>query len=284
VAKHFREIRVGRNLAVLKAEARKPEKSPDEQALTIMAEEILTGIHAVSAVLSLNPTRIRQIYIKEKQNNRRLEPIVEAAVELELPLKEVSRDKLDSLAKNQMHQGVVARCEMLPSRAEAELIWDVKALDHPAMLLVLDGVQDPHNLGACVRTLNSAGGDGIIIPKDRSAPVTSVVHKTASGAMETTPVYTVTNLSRTLQQLKDECGLWVIGTSDKADDTVYHADFTVPFALVLGAEGKGMRRLVSEQCDELLTIPMRGSVSSLNVSVAAGVCCFEALRQRTTLM
>ena len=148
------------------------------------------------------------------------------------------------------------------------------------MLLVLDGVQDPHNLGACIRTLNGAGGDGVIVPKDRSSPVTSVVHKTASGAIEKTPVYTVTNLSRTLQQLQQECGLWVIGTSDKADKNLYQVDFTVPFALVLGTEGKGIRRLVKEHCDELVSIPMQGSVSSLNVSVASGVCCYEALRQR----
>lgn len=245
-----------------------------------MAEEILTGIHAVMAVLDQNPGRVRQVYVNENRRNNRLDPILESVSANKVLLKEVSRDRLDKLADNQIHQGIIARCEALPARAEAELIWDVKALKHPAMLLVLDGVQDPHNLGACIRTLNGAGGDGIIIPKDRSAPVTPVVHKTASGAMEKTPIYTVTNLSRTLQQLKDECGLWVFGTSDKADKTVYDVNFTVPFALVLGAEGKGMRRLVTEHCDELVSIPMNGTVSSLNVSVASGVCCYEALRQR----
>ena len=245
-----------------------------------MAEEILTGIHAVMAVLTQNPTRVRQVYVNEKRRNNRLDPLLEAVTENKLPLNEVSRDKLDKLAENQIHQGVIARCEALPVRAEAELIWDVKALKKPAMLLVLDGIQDPHNLGACIRSLNGAGGDGIIISKDRSAPITSVVHKTASGAMERTPVYTVTNLSRTLQQLKDECGLWIFGTSDKAEKNLYEVNFTVPFALVLGAEGKGMRRLVMEHCDELVSIPMQGSVSSLNVSVASGVCSYEALRQR----
>lgn len=245
-----------------------------------MAEEILTGIHAVLAVLTQNPSRVRQVYINENRRNNRLEPLLEAVSANKLPLKEVSRDKLDSLADNQIHQGIVARCEALPVRAEAELIWDIKALKRPAMLLVLDGVQDPHNLGACIRTLNGAGGDAVVIPKDRSAPVTSVVHKTASGAMEKTPIYTVTNLSRTLQQLQQECGLWIVGTSDKAEKNLYQVDFTVPFALVLGTEGKGIRRLVSEHCDELVSIPMQGSVSSLNVSVASGVCCYEALRQR----
>jgi 23S rRNA (guanosine2251-2'-O)-methyltransferase len=245
-----------------------------------VAEEILTGIHAVMAVLTHNPGRVSQLYVNEKRRNNRLDPLLELAHEQQLPVREVSRDRLDRLAENQIHQGIIARCEALPARTESELIWDIKALQHPAMLLVLDGVQDPHNLGACIRTLNGAGGDGIIIPKDRSAPVTSVVHKTASGAMEKTPIYTVTNLSRTLQQLKDECSLWVFGTSDKSDKNLYEVNFTVPFALVLGAEGKGMRRLVTEHCDELVSIPMKGTVSSLNVSVASGVCCYEALRQR----
>ena len=245
-----------------------------------MADEILTGIHAVMAVLTQNPGRVQQIYINKKRSNNRLDPILEKVTANNLPLTEVSRDKLDRLADNQIHQGIVARCQALPVRGEAELIWDIKALKRPAMLLVLDGVQDPHNLGACVRTLNGAGGDGVVIPKDRSAPVTSVVHKTASGAMETTPVYTVTNLSRTLQQLKQECGLWVFGTSDKAEKSLYQVNFTDAFALVLGTEGKGMRRLVAENCDELVSIPMLGTVSSLNVSVASGVCCYEALRQR----
>ena len=245
-----------------------------------MAEEILTGIHAVMAVLTQNPGRVRQVYINEKRRNSRLDPLIQLVTENKLLLKEVSRDRLDSLADNQIHQGIIARCETLPVRTEAELLWDIKALKRPAMLLVLDGIQDPHNLGACVRTLNGAGGDGVIIPKDRSASVTSVVHKSASGALESTPLYTVTNLSRTLQQLKEDCGLWVFGTGDQEEKTVYDVNFTVPFALVLGAEGKGMRRLVAEHCDELVSIPMKGSVSSLNVSVASGVCCYEALRQR----
>ena len=245
-----------------------------------MADEILTGIHAVMAVLTQNPGRVRQIYINKKRSNNRLDPLLEKVTANNLLLTEVSRDKLDRLADNQIHQGIVARCQALPVRGEAELIWDIKALKRAAMLLVLDGVQDPHNLGACIRTLNGAGGDGVVSPRDRSAPVTSVVHKTASGAMETTPVYTVTNLSRTLQQLKQECGLWVFGTSDKAEKSLYEVNFTDSFALVLGTEGKGMRRLVAENCDELVAIPMIGTVSSLNVSVASGVCCYEALRQR----
>ena len=223
-----------------------------------------------------------QLYVGNRSRNQRLEPLLQSAIHHGIPLHEVNRDKLDRLAGSHLHQGIIARCRTLPKRGDVELAWDVKALDKPAMLLVLDGIQDPHNLGACIRTLNGAGGHGIILPKDRSAPVTPVVHKSASGAMETTPLYQVTNLVRTLQKLKQESNLWIYGTSDRADRSLYDLDLSVPFALVLGTEGRGIRRLVVEQCDQLASIPMLGSVSSLNVSVAAGVCCYEALRQRLT--
>ena len=245
-----------------------------------MAEELVTGIHAVSAVLDHNPGRIVQLYVANRRHGKRLEDILKNAAGHRIPVHEVSRDRLDRLAGPHLHQGVIARCNPLQRKGDKELNWDVQALDEPAMLLALDGVQDPHNLGACVRTLNGAGGHGVVLPRDRAAPVTPVVHKAASGAMETTPLYHVTNLARTLQRLRDETGLWIYGTSDKAGQSVYELDLSVPFALVLGTEGKGMRQLVAKHCDQLAGIPMRGSVSSLNVSVAAGVCCYEALRQR----
>ena len=245
-----------------------------------MSEELVTGIHAVSAVLEHNPSRVAQLYISGTSRNRRLDSIRQLASQHGVAVHAVSRDKLDRLSSGQMHQGIIARCQTLQKKGDKELLWDIKSLKHPAMLLVLDGVQDPHNLGACIRTLNGAGGDGVVMPKDRSAPITAVAHKSASGAMETTPVYHVTNLARSLQQLKEETGLWIYGTSDKAEKSIYQLDFNEPFALVLGTEGKGVRRLVAEQCDQLVSIPMQGSVSSLNVSVATGVCCYEALRQR----
>ncbi|HBE92769.1 MAG TPA: 23S rRNA (guanosine(2251)-2'-O)-methyltransferase RlmB [Gammaproteobacteria bacterium] len=245
-----------------------------------MSEELVTGIHAVAAVLEHNPGRIVQLYISNKSRNSRLDPLLQSAAQQQITIHEVTRDKLDRLAGEYRHQGIIARCQPNQKRGDSELVWDIKALSEPAMLLVLDGVQDPHNLGACIRTLNGAGGHGVVLPKDRAAPVTPVVHKSASGAMETTPLYHVTNLARSLQNLKDETGIWIYGTSDKADKSLYDLDMTVPFALVLGTEGKGVRRLVAEQCDQLVSIPMLGSVSSLNVSVATGVCCYEALRQR----
>lgn len=245
-----------------------------------MPDDIVTGIHAVSAVLDHNPQRVLQLYVSGSSRNPRLEILLKQASKESIVIHQVSREKLDKLSGQQLHQGVIARCKPLARKGDNELVWDIKALDEPAMLLVLDGVQDPHNLGACIRTLNGAGGHGIVVPKDRSAPITSVTHKSASGAMETTPIYHVSNLARALQQLKKETGLWVYGTSDKAEKSLYDLDLAGPFALVLGTEGKGMRRLVTEQCDQLVSIPMMGSVSSLNVSVATGVCCYEAVRQR----
>jgi len=249
----------------------------------VAAEELIGGIHAVQAILEHNPGRIRRLYVSEQRRNPRIEDLLGIARQHRIPIEEQTRDRLDRLAQGQVHQGVLARCEPLPRRGEQELVWDLGVLQEPAMLLVLDGVQDPHNLGACLRSVNGAGGHGVVVPRDRAAPVTATVYKAASGALETTPLYQVTNLARTLEQLKNDTGLWIFGTSDKAERTLYDLDLASPFALVLGTEGKGMRRLVSEHCDELVRIPMRGTVSSLNVSVAAAVCCYEALRQRDAI-
>lgn len=247
-----------------------------------MSEEIVCGIHALESALRHNPQRVRQLYISEKRHNSRLDALLELAAASRVDISEVTRQRLDKLAGSTAHQGVVARCTARPGKSDSELRWDTCNSDGAPFLLALDGVQDPHNLGACIRTLDGAGGQGVIIPKDRAAPITPVVHRAASGALETVDLYRVTNLARTLQLLKQECGVWVYGTSDQASQTLYELDLRQPFVLVLGTEGRGMRRLVAEQCDQLVRIPMLGSVSSLNVSVAAGVCCYEALRQRTT--
>jgi 23S rRNA (guanosine2251-2'-O)-methyltransferase len=246
-----------------------------------VSEEIVCGIHALESVLRHNPQRIQQLYVSDRSRNPRLEPLLALAAAGNIETSLVTRQKLDRLAGISAHQGVVARCTARTGKSDSELRWDACTSDTVPFLLALDGVQDPHNLGACIRTLDGAGGQGVIIPKDRAAPITPVVHRAASGALETIELYRVTNLVRTLQQLKQECGLWVYGTSDQAEHTIYELDLRQPFVLVLGTEGKGMRRLVAEQCDQLASIPMLGSVSSLNVSVAAGVCCYEALRQRS---
>src|SRR5690606_24621004 len=189
-----------------------------------------------------------------------------------------TRDELEALAPGN-HQGVVALCESGEVRDEHFLFEHLATLGHPPLLLVLDGITDPHNLGACLRTADAAGVDLVIAPKDNSVGITATVRKVASGAAETVPFVVVTNLARTLKQLQG-AGMWIIGTDGEAPVTVYQADLKGPLALVMGAEGKGMRRLTRETCDGLVKLPMAGSVSSLNVSVAAGICLYEAVRQR----
>ena len=193
-----------------------------------------------------------------------------------------SRDALDQLAEGGVHQGVVAHLTYAPDDSEDALPRLLDGLSEPPFLLVLDGVQDPHNLGACLRCANAAGVQAVIVPKHRAAGLTPVVCKVASGAAGMTPLITVTNLVRTLNQLKER-GIWVYGASDAAPNPLYAADLTGAIAWVLGAEGEGFRQLTRKTCDALFSIPMRGTVSSLNVSVAAGICLFEAVRQRSPL-
>lgn len=236
------------------------------------------GIHAVEAVLRKDRDRVRELLIADNRHDRRTGKLAALAREVGVSLRRVSRGELDALVDGN-HQGVAARCEAAAVRTENELPVFLASLSKPALLLVLDGVTDPHNLGACLRSADAAGVDAVIVPKDHCAPITPVVRKVASGAAETVPLFVVTNLARCLRTLQ-EAGLWLVGAAGEADAAIYDLDFTVPVALVLGAEGSGMRRLTREHCDYLASIPLAGSVSSLNVSVAAGVCLFEALRQR----
>lgn len=203
----------------------------------------------------------------------------ETLTELGVILEKVERKKLDKLADGMNHQGVVLEVSLPEELSENELKTAVEHLLEPALFLVLDNVQDPHNLGACLRTADASGVHGIIITKDNAVGITPTVCKVASGAAETVPVYMVTNLARTLRWLKTE-GLWIIGTAGEAEQTFYQSDFTVPMALVIGAEESGMRRLTREQCDVLVKLPMLGTVESLNLSVATGVLLYEVLRQR----
>jgi 23S rRNA (guanosine2251-2'-O)-methyltransferase len=212
--------------------------------------------------------------------NERLQGLLAQAEQAGLAVVRVAGDELDAQADG-VHQGVVA--EVAPSQ-----LWSEEMLGHlldrlevPPLLLVLDGVTDPHNLGACLRSADAAGAHAVVVPRDRSASLNPTVRKVACGAAETVPLVAVTNLSRTLKQLQQR-GLWVTGTAGEAEQLIYDVDFKVPSVIVMGAEGAGMRRLTREHCDYLVKLPMAGSVSSLNVSVAAGVCLFEAVRQRTT--
>ncbi len=244
-----------------------------------MAKSIICGIHAVESALRNDAENLGQIWLDKRSRNDRLKKLVQMAEESGLRLLAADPDKLDKIAGNNRHQGIVAEYFKLKSYTENDLYDLLDALEETPFLLVLDGVTDPHNLGACLRTAEGAGVHAVIAPKDNAASITPTVRKVASGAAEVVPFIAVTNLARTLDTLKER-GIWLTGTSDKAKQTIYQADLKGPVAIVMGAEGAGIRRLTEERCDFLVSIPMKGQVSSLNVSVATGVCLFEALRQR----
>jgi len=246
------------------------------------AEQVY-GLHAVAALLESRPASIKKLMVADVAADRQLAPLLAQAVAAGISIQRINRKELDQQAPDSRHQGVIAVVRETTSGINERQLPDfLAALTEPAFLLVLDGVQDPHNLGACLRTADAAGVHAVILPQDRAVGITPVVHKVACGAVESVPVFTVTNLARTLRQLRDT-GIWIYGASDSAEQRLYDIDLLGPIALVLGSEGKGMRRLTREHCDHLLSIPMAGRVESLNVSVAAGVVLFEVRRQRGLL-
>ena len=240
--------------------------------------EKIYGVHAVEALLRHHPRRVKHIWLSEGRSEPRLQALLQLASEHRVTVGSAERRELDAWVEG-VHQGVVA--DVSPSQVWGEAMLDELLDRHegPPLLLVLDGVTDPHNLGACLRTADAAGALAVIMPKDKSATLTPVVRKVACGAAEVIPLVAVTNLARSLEKLQQR-GLWVVGTAGEAEKEIYQQDLTGPLVLVMGAEGKGMRRLTREHCDHLVKLPMSGSVSSLNVSVATGVCLFEAVRQR----
>lgn len=242
--------------------------------------EAVFGVHAVRALLDRGETP-RELWVQEGSAGGRLSELVESAGSRGARIQVRPRDELDRLAQGAAHQGVIAFATPLTFESEASLWFKLEAwpLASPPLLLVLDGVTDVHNFGACLRSADAAGVHGVIVPKDKAAPLNATVRKVACGAAESVPVYQVTNLARALARLK-ELGVWITGTAGEAETLVHEADLTGPTALVMGAEGKGMRRLTREACDLLVKLPMAGSVSSLNVSVATGICLFEVVRQR----
>ncbi len=244
------------------------------------ARQRVAGIHAVRAALKHGPDRLHGLWFDRTRRDRRLARLLSEARDVGVTPRPVDRAELDQLAPIANHQGVVAETETPSALGEAELDRILDDLTEPPFLLVLDGVQDPHNLGACLRSADAAGVHAVIAPRDHSVGLTPVVCKVASGAAETVPFIQVTNLVRTLRHLKDDYRLWVIGLAGEGDSEFYTLDLKGPLALALGSEEKGLRRLTREQCDALARLPMRGSVESLNVSVAAGVSLFEASRQR----
>lgn len=238
----------------------------------------LYGLHAVQALLERHPERVIELALLQGRDDERLTQIVKLAQQMGIGIQRMGRKALDERAKDTHHQGVVAKVKAAPALTEKDLPRLLEGKQAP-LLLVLDGVTDPHNLGACLRNADAAGAVAVVVPKDKSAQLSAVVRKVAVGAAETVPLVSVTNLARTLKELQ-QAGIWVVGTAGEAEQFIYDCKMTGPMALVMGAEGKGMRRLTRETCDELVKLPMAGSVSSLNVSVAAGICLFEAVRQR----
>jgi 23S rRNA (guanosine2251-2'-O)-methyltransferase len=238
--------------------------------------EKIFGLHAVTAALR-SGRECRRLWVQDSRRDARLNDVEERARKLGIAVERVSRQELDQHAGDTHHQGVVG--EFGASVGPDDLDELLDALTEPPFLLVLDGVQDPHNLGACLRTANAAGVHAVIAPKDRACGITPVVRKVAAGAAESVPFFAVTNLARTLRELKAR-GIWIAGAAGEADQMLYELDLTGPIALVMGAEGEGLRRLTRESCDWLVRLPMAGQVESLNVSVATGICLFEARRQR----
>lgn len=242
--------------------------------------QLIIGIHAVRTALKHGGGRIEQVWFDASRRDRRLRQLLDEARRAGIALDTGDKALLDRMTGGANHQGVVARGRMPTSLGERELDRILGELDESPLLLVLDGVTDPHNLGACLRSADGAGVNAVVAPRDRAGGLTPVACKVASGAAETVPFVQVTNLARTLRYLQDVHRVFVVGTDGGADTPVFDADLTGPVALVLGAEGDGMRQLTRKTCDLLVRLPMHGAVESLNVSVATGICLYEAVRQR----
>ncbi|WP_449191460.1 23S rRNA (guanosine(2251)-2'-O)-methyltransferase RlmB [Thauera sp.] len=248
--------------------AKAPENTPTK---------LIYGFHAVSAKLRHAPDAVLEVYLSADRKDARVRKFLVQAEAAGVRISQAEGDKLDGLVGTRRHQGVVAKVDA--TRRDIKLADVLDSLDENALILVLDGVQDPHNLGACLRVADAAGAHAVVAPKDRAVGLNATAVKVASGAADTVPYITVTNLARALREMQ-EAGVWVVGAAGEADKTLYDIDQKVPVAWVLGAEGDGLRRLTCDTCDELARIPMHGSVESLNVSVASGICLFEARRQR----
>ena len=242
--------------------------------------EIVCGIHAVRHCLNQSAGEVTELWIQSGNSGVALAELARLASLHGISVQEVPARTLDKLSGGGRHQGIALRRRGRPAATETDLKALLEGLDHAPLLLILDGVQDPHNLGACLRSADAAGVDAVIVPRHRGVHMTPTVTKVACGAAERMPLIQVGNLARTLKALQ-QVGIWLAGTSDQADKTLYETDLNGPLALVMGAEDRGVRRLTAEHCDFLMRIPMQGIVESLNVSAATAVCLFEAVRQRT---
>jgi 23S rRNA (guanosine2251-2'-O)-methyltransferase len=244
------------------------------------APRVLFGFHALTVRLKTAPGSVVEVHIDATRRDARMRQFIDRAKEAGVRLIESEELRLQALAGTHRHQGVVGKVHELPTAKSIDDLLDgVEAAGGVPLLLVLDGVTDPHNLGACLRVADGAGAHAVVAPKDHAVGINATVSKVASGAAETVPYFMVTNLARTLGELKER-NVWVVGTAGDAPGTLYQADLKRPLALVLGAEGAGMRQLTRKTCDELVSLPMAGAVESLNVSVASGIGLYEAVRQR----
>ncbi len=239
--------------------------------------QLLAGFHAVTARARHAPDTIEAVYADAQRRDKRMQTLLQQLQDKSVKVHLVNAERLGEIAGAVKHQGVIAMAGQLTQAQDLQEVFD--GIEGPALFLVLDGVTDPHNLGACLRTADAAGVHAVLAPKDRAVGLSAVVQRVACGAAQTMPYLMVTNLARTLRELK-ALGVWIVGTDEEAEQTLDTVDLTMPTAWVMGAEGEGMRRLTRELCDVLVRIPMNGSVESLNVSVATGVCLFESVRQR----
>lgn len=244
-----------------------------------MSEQFVYGVHAVSALFA-NPHRtIYKLFISQDRMDKRVYDLLDKALQANVRVEKLTTQEMNRRFADFTHQGVVATASALPDYNDSHLLSLLESSKTPALILILDGVTDPHNLGACLRTADATGVDFVVIPKDKNASVTPVVSKVACGAAESVPLVRVTNLVRSMEVLKTQ-GVWIYGAAGEASQSLYQTDCNGAMAIVMGAEGEGLRRLTREHCDGLFSLPMSGSVDSLNVSVATGVSLYEVLRQR----
>lgn len=247
--------------------------------IAVMSEQFVYGLHAVNALLMNPHRRVRKLCYHHERDDRKVQHILELAQTRHIPLEKLTANTMKQRFGDYIHQGVVALADALPEYGEADLPKLLQASKQPCLILLLDGITDPHNLGACLRTADAAGVDFVIAPKDKNAQITPTVSKVASGAAESVPLVRVTNLVRAMELLK-QAGVWLYGAAGEASGTLYQIDCQGSIGIVMGAEGSGLRRLTREHCDALFSLPMAGLVDSLNVSVATGIALYEAVRQR----
>lgn len=244
-----------------------------------MSEQFVYGIHAVFALLANQHRKTHTLFVSSDRVDKKIQKLIDQASAMHIPIEKLSSQKMNQRFAEFTHQGIVARASSLAQYSESDLLSLLEASKNPALILILDGITDPHNLGACLRSADAAGVDFVVIPKDKNANITPVVTKVACGATESIPLVRVTNLARAMETLKQQ-GVWVYGAASEAASSIYGVDCTGTIAIVMGAEGEGLRRLTRETCDDVFSLPMLGTVESLNVSVATGVSLYEVVRQR----